>query len=104
MKSGRVLIAAVLFLGAGLWVLFEYCNGSAGLNFGNELSANRVSIDLTTTGVPMLVGFSLAGIGLLLLLIAFIGAIVGQFRRPRESEHEKISSRRETPFEEVDSE
>jgi len=59
MKSGRLLIAAVLFLGVGLWVLFEYCNGSAGLNFGNELSANRVSIDLTTTGVPMLVGFSL---------------------------------------------
>jgi len=104
MKSGRVLIAAVLFLGAGLWLLFEYCNGNAGMNFGNEVSANKVSIDLTTSGVPMLVGSSVAGIGLLLMLIAFIGAIVGQFRHPRESEREKTSSRRETPFEEVDPE
>jgi hypothetical protein len=34
MKSGRVLIAAVFFLGTGLWVLFEYCNGvPAGRNW-----------------------------------------------------------------------
>jgi hypothetical protein len=104
MKSGRVLIAAVFFLGAGLWVLFEYCNGNAGMNFGSELSANKVSIDLTTSGVPMLVGFPLAGMGLLLMLIAFIGAIVGQFRRPREVEGKEISARREAPFEEVDPE
>jgi len=100
MRSGRVLIAAVLFLSAGLWVLFTYCNGSAGMNVGDQLSANKITIDLTTTGMPMLVGLPLAGIGLLLMLIAFIGAIVAQFRRPRDVVREDESPRREVPFEE----
>jgi len=100
MRSGRVLIAAVLFLGAGLWVLFTYCNGTVSLNVGNSLTANKLTMDITTVGVPTLVGLPLVGIGLLLMLIAFIGAIVGQFRRPREVEREETSSRREAPFEE----
>jgi hypothetical protein len=100
MRMGRVLIAAVLFLGGGLWVLFAYCNGNAGLNFSTELSSNKVTIDLTTTGVSMLVGLPLAGIGMLLMLIAFIGAIVVQFRRPKEVPSEDASPRRKVPFEE----
>ena len=100
MRRGKALIAAVLFLTAGMWVLFEYCNGNAGVNFGDQLSANKITINLTTTGVPMLIGVPLLGIGLLLLLIAFIGAIVAQFRRPPEPEREESSARREVPFEE----
>ena len=100
MRMGRVLMAAVLSLGAGLWVLFNYCSGNAGVNFSSEVAGNKVSLDLTTTGIPMLVGVPLVGIGLFLMLIAFIGAIVAQFRRPREVVREDTSARREIPFEE----
>lgn len=100
MRSGRVLIAAVLCLTAGLWVLFEYCNGSAGINFGDNLAANKVSIDMTTTGVPMLIGLPLVLLGLLLMLIAFIGAIVAHFRKTPEILRDDETPRREAPFEE----
>lgn len=100
MRSGRVLIAALLFLGAGLWVLFNYCHGNAGLSFSSDLSGNKVSLDMTTTGMPMLIGLPLLGLGLVLMLIAFIGAIVAQFRRPAEVVREDVTPRREIPFEE----
>ena len=100
MKSGRVLIAAVLSLGSGLWVLFAYCNGNVGATFGDSLTANKVTINLTTSGVPTLVGLPLVGLGVLLLSIAFLGAIVMQFRKPAESLREEQTARREVPFEE----
>jgi hypothetical protein len=100
MRTGRVLIAAVLFLGVGVWVLFAYCHGSAGLNFSSDLTGNKVSLDLTTVGTPMLVGLPLVGIGMLLMLISFISAIVIQFRKPPEVSREDEAPRREVPFEE----
>lgn len=100
MRTGRVLIAAVMFLGAGLWVLFAYCNGNVGVTFGDSLNANKLTVNITTVGVPLLAGLPLVGIGLLLMLIAFLGAIVMQFRGPREDPRETETSRREIPFEE----
>lgn len=96
----RVLIAAVVFLSGGLWTLFNYCNGNVGVTFGDSLTANKITMDVTTVGVPMLVGLPLVGLGLLLMVIAFIGAIVGQFRGPREERREDETPRREIPFEE----
>ena len=100
MRTGRVLIAAVLFLGVGLWVLFAYCNGTVGVTFGDSLTANKLTMNITTAGVPTLMGLPLVGIGLLLMLIAFMGAIVMQFRKPREAPREDETPRREIPFEE----
>lgn len=100
MRTGRVLIAAVLFLGAGLSVLFAYCNGNVGVTFGDSLTANKLTVNITTVGAPMLVGIPLVGIGLLLMLIAFLSAIVMQFRGPRDLRGEDESPRREIPFEE----
>jgi hypothetical protein len=100
MRSGRVLIAAVLFLVAGIWVLFAFCNGNAGMNVSSDLAGNKVSLDLTTTGMPMLIGLALAGVGSLQMLIAFIGAIVMQFRKPPERMRDHETARRELPFEE----
>ena len=99
MKTGRVLIGAVLFLGTGVWVLFAYCNGTTGFNFGYPLSGCKLSIDVTTVGPPVLVGISLMGIGVLLMVIALIGAIVAQFQGPRIVVREEVSPRREMPFE-----
>jgi hypothetical protein len=100
MKTGRVLIGAVLFLGAGLWLIFAYCNGTVGMNFGYPVSVTKLTFDITTVGVPVIVGIPLVGIGLLLMTIAFIAAIVAQFRRPPAVEREDVSPRREMPFEE----
>ncbi len=99
MKTGRALIAAVLFLGAGLWVTFAYCNGTVGFNAAYPASATKLTVDITTTGVPVMIGLLLVATGLLLMLIAFIGALVMQFRRPRAVKHEDVSPRREMPFE-----
>lgn len=99
MRTGRVLIGAVLFLGAGIWVLFAYCNGSTGASFAYPLSGCKLTIDLTTIGTPVVVGIPLVGIGMLLMAIAFIGAIVAQFRGPRVELREDISPRRDMPFE-----
>ncbi len=100
MRAGRVLIGAVLFLGAGLWVIFAYCNGTTGLNLGYPISGCKLTIDLTTMGTPVVVGIPLVGIGLVLMLIAFIAAIVAQFRGPRVVVREDVSPRRGMPFEE----
>jgi hypothetical protein len=99
MRTGRVLIGAVLFLGAGIWVLFAYCNGTTGANFGYPLSGCKLTIDLTTMGTPVAVGIPLVGIGMLLMVIAFIGAIVAQFQGPRVESRKDIAPRREMPFE-----
>jgi len=100
MRSGRVLIAAVVFLVAGIWVLFEFTHGTAGLNVSSDLAGNNVSLDMTTTGLPAVIGLPLLGIGMLLMLIAFIGAIVMQFRRPVDIVRGEETPRREVPFEE----
>jgi hypothetical protein len=100
MRTGRALIGAVLFLGAGIWVLFAYCNGTTGLNFGYPLDGCKLTVDITTMGPPVLVGLPLVGMGMLLMAIAFIAAIVSQFRNPRAAVREDVSPRRDMPFEE----
>jgi hypothetical protein len=99
MRTGRVLIGAVLFLGAGIWVLFAYCNGTTGLSFGYPLSGCKLTLDITTIGAPVLAGVSLVGMGLLLMAIAFIAAIVAQFQEPRVVVDKDVSPRRDMPFE-----
>lgn len=87
MRADRLLIGAVLFLGAGLWGLFGYCHGNTGIAFGLPISNTKFSMDITTTGVPVLLGVPCTLIGLVLLVIAFLAAIVAPFRRsPRTVE------------------
>ncbi len=100
MKLGRLMIAAVLFLGAGVWLLFANCNGTTGANFGYPLSGCKLTIDITTTGAPVLVGIPLVVIGLLLTAISLIAAIVVQFQGPRDRVRGDVAPRREMPFEE----
>jgi hypothetical protein len=99
MRSGRILIAAVVFLAAGCWVLFNYCHGTVGMSFGFPVSATNLHMEMTTTGMPALVGVPLTGLGALLLVIAFLGAVVGQFRREKERVVEALPEKREEPFE-----
>ncbi len=99
MKSDRLVIAAVLFLAAGLGLLFGFTDGTTGLNVGYPFSATRVHVDITTTGIPALTGMPLIAAGALLLFFALIAAIVSQFRRPPEPTlASDLETRRRTPF------
>ena len=100
MKSGRVLIAAVLFLVAGVWIVMAYCQGTVGASVSSTITESKLSVDITTTGLPMLIGVPLTLIGLLLLIIALIASIVGQFQSPKPIVPPEIPPRRGIPFEE----
>lgn len=82
MRADRWLLLAVLVLGCGLWILFAYCHGNAGLAFALPVSGSSVSLDLKTTGAPVLIGIPLTAVGAILLLVAIISALMAQFRRP----------------------
>jgi uncharacterized membrane protein YphA (DoxX/SURF4 family) len=92
-----VLVFAVVCLAAGVGVIFGYCNGTTGLQFGYPLSASSIHIDITTTGAGVPIAVVLVAIGAFLLIVATIIALVGMFRRKSEY---APSKRREAAFEE----
>jgi hypothetical protein len=100
MKSDRWVIAAVLFLAAGLGLLFGFTDGTAGVNVGYPFSATKLHVDITTTGIPALVGLPLVAAGALMLFFALIAAIVSQFRRPEPDRSPELPLKRQEPFEE----
>jgi hypothetical protein len=81
LKPDRFVIASVLFLSWGLWLIFGYGKGTAGLSLGTPLSASSLNINITTNGAGAPGGLALAMLGVLLLFWALIWSIVGQFRR-----------------------
>lgn len=82
MKSDRLVIFAVLFLAAGLGLLIGFTHGASGLNVGYPFSETKLHLDITTTGIPVLVGVPLVAAGAVLLFFALIAAVASQFRRP----------------------
>src|SRR6266568_4625415 len=105
MKSDRLVIFAVLFLAAGLGLLFGFTNGTTGLNVGYPFSETRLHVDITTIGIPVLVGLPLVAAGALLLFFALCAAIASQFRReePVLTLHlPEMQTRRREPFAEFE--
>jgi hypothetical protein len=100
MKSDRMVIGAVLFLAAGLGLLFGFTHGTAGVNLGYPFSATRLHLDLTTTGVPVIAGLPLVAAGAFLLFIALIAAIISQFRGQEPDRSLDLPTKRQEPFEE----
>ncbi len=99
MRADRLVIAAVLFLGVGLGLVFYFCNGTTGFNVAYPVSATSIHIDITTTGIPVLVGVPLTLAGALLLVIALIAAIVAQFGRRGVEVAPEVPGKRYEPFE-----
>ena len=96
MKSERPLIASVLFLATGLSLIFGYCNGTSSLNAAYPMAASVLHLDITTAGPAALGGITLTAIGVLLLIWALLGAIVGQITlifRHREDDRILTSER-----------
>jgi hypothetical protein len=88
-----VLIVAVVFLAGGVGLIFGYCNGTTGFNFGSPISGSSLHIDITTNGVPALAGLALTGAGASLLVVATVIAMIGTFRRD-----DGAVTRRSEPF------
>jgi hypothetical protein len=94
MRSDRPLILALLFLGAGLGVIIGYCNGTTGFSASYPFTGSVLHVELTTTGVGVMGGLVATAIGALLLVWAFLAAIVSLFTGPavaRERVVERIS-------------
>jgi hypothetical protein len=100
MKSDRMVIGAVLFLAAGLGLLFGFTHGTANVSLGYPFSATNLHVDITTTGIPVIAGLPLVAAGALLLLFALIAAIASQFRRPEPFITLDLPAKRQGPFEE----
>lgn len=80
MRADRLFIVTGIILGVGLWCLFAFCHGNVGVGFALPVASTKFNMDITTMGVPALVGMPLTVIGLVLLVISFVAAIIGQFR------------------------
>ena len=98
MKSDRLVIFAVLFLAAGGGLIFGFTHGNTGLNVAYPISDTRLHVDITTTGIPALLGVPLMAAGGLLLFFAFVAAIASQFRRPEPARMVEIPTKRREPF------
>lgn len=79
-----VLVVAVACLAAGLFVIFYFCNGTTGFQFGYPLSACSIHIDITTKGAGVPVAVGLVSIGAFLLIVTTVIALVGMFRRKND--------------------
>jgi hypothetical protein len=96
MKSDGPLILAVLFLAAGLTVIFEYGVGTAGFNAAYPFAAANLQMYIATTGPAAIGGLGLTALGLLLLLWSLLCAIIGQFSifgsdRPERMERKRLA-------------
>jgi hypothetical protein len=80
MKPDRPLIAAVLFLAAGLGIIFGYCHGNVSIGAALPISGSSLVICTTTTGPGALSGFVLTVLGVFLLIWALVCAVIGQIR------------------------
>ena len=93
-----VLVTAVVCLAVGVGVLFAFCHGTTGLSLAYPFSGASLHIDITTTGIPAIVGLVLTVLGAFLLIVATILALAAGIRR--HSGKNAPAKRRETAFEE----
>ena len=79
MRSNGPLLLAVLFLAAGLTVIFYYGVGTAGFNAAYPFSSASLQLSIATAGPAAVGGLALASLGLLIMAWALICAVVGLF-------------------------
>jgi len=83
MRSNGPLLLAVLFLAAGLTVIFYYGVGTAGFNAAYPFSAASLQLSIATAGTAAVGGLALAALGLIIMAWALICALVGLFTPAR---------------------
>lgn len=70
------MIVSVLCLAVGLGLLFLLSTGSTHVSLSGELSRSLVHVDLSLRGRRVLPVIALTGVGVFLLLLAWLGAIL----------------------------
>ena len=101
MKADRPLILAVLILASGLALICVYCTGNTSMSMAYPMSSSVLQVAVTTSGPAALGGVALTMLGLLLLVWAFLCAIIGE--TGRMSPAARISRREErVHFKEID--
>ncbi len=93
-----VLVTAVACLAAGLFIIFYFCHGTTGVQFGTALSECSIHIDITTTGAGVAGAVGLVSVGSFLLIVATVIALIGMFRH--KSDIAPTTTRRNSAFEE----
>jgi hypothetical protein len=78
MKPDRPLIISILFLAGGLWLIFGYAHGTAGLSAALPITNSTLHINVNTTGLAALGGIVVLAVGVLLLIWSLLAAIVSQ--------------------------
>lgn len=94
MKPDRPLIVSILLLAGGLYLIFGYAHGTAGLSAAMPISNSTLHINVDTTGIAALGGIALLGVGVLLLVWAFLGALVSQLTGADHGPQRLLSRRR----------
>jgi hypothetical protein len=79
MRVDRPLVGSVIFLGAGLGLIIGYCHGTTGFSASYPFAGSTLHLDLTTIGPAVLGGVTCTAIGCLLLVWAFLAALVSLF-------------------------
>jgi beta-lactamase regulating signal transducer with metallopeptidase domain len=80
MKSDGPLILAVLFIAAGLTVIFAYGTGMEAFNAAYPLSGANLQLSIHTAGPAAVGGLALTAAGALILIWALVCAFVGLFQ------------------------
>jgi hypothetical protein len=83
MRSDGPILLAILFLAAGLTLIFFYGVGTAGFNAAYPFAGASLQLSIATAGPAAVGGLALAALGLLTLAWAFICAVVGLFTPAR---------------------
>lgn len=76
MRADRPLLASVVFLGAGLSIIFRYGTSDANVSAALPWSNVGFHLNLAASGPAAIGGVALAAIGLLLLIWAIFAALV----------------------------
>lgn len=97
MRADRPLIAAVLCLAGGLALIIIYCTGASSMSAAYPIAISSLHVELTVTGPAELGGLALTALGLVLLVWAFLAAIVDQVsllggHRDREHHYDHFGS------------
>lgn len=93
MKSDRPLILSILCLAAGITLIILYCTGTTSMSAAYPLANSSFHMEITASGAAALGGIALSAVGILLMVWAFLAALVGQISLlAGTSHHDSFSS------------